>query len=94
MMQEENIVDADFEEINDPVQEAEVSAEEPKLTRREVIAALRGAVDMGQLDPKRAKQLREQMGIFQSNFTKRKERVEGRKAKRKAQRVARKIQRK
>jgi len=92
-MQEENVVDADFEEINDTAQN-EASTDPVKLSKYEIMTTLRNAVEIGQIDRKRAKQIREEMGIFQSDFTRKKVAPEKRKEKRKARKVARKRQRK
>lgn len=93
-MQEENIVEADFEEIDDNVQDVEVSDDAPKMSKYDVIRALKGAIESGHIDARRAHQIREEMGIFQSDFTKKKVSDAKRKAKRKAQKSARKKHRK
>jgi len=93
-MQEENIADADFEEIDDNVQNVEVSADAPKMSKHDVIHALKGAIESGHIDASRAHQIREEMGIFNSDFTKKKVSDVKRKNKRKLQKQARKKQRK
>lgn len=96
-MQEENITEAEFEEINEDLK-AVVAEEEPeqqaKLSKQEIVKALAGAVEAGAIGVNRAKQIRQEMGIFQSDFTRTKVSDAKRKAKRKAQKAARKTQRK
>lgn len=98
---QEDIVDADFEEVEDNTQDVEVlsdDAEAPstgtKMPKMAIVGALKGAVRDGHLTAARAKQIREEMGIFQSDFTKSKKALLNRKSKRKAQKQARKKQRK
>jgi hypothetical protein len=112
-MQEPNIADAVFEEINEAQLEAmeaerkEITAaaedleaiqtpDEPKakLSKAQIVKALAGAVEGGVLSVNRAKQIRQEMGIFQSDFTRNKVSDAKRKAKRKKQKASRKQQRK
>lgn len=108
-MEENNIVDAEFEEIDADVvadlklieeaekAKAEVAVEEkpaPKMSKQDVVKALSSAVEFGQLTKSSAQRIRQEMGIFQTDFTKKKVSDTTRKAKRKAQKLARKKQRK
>jgi len=106
-MHKDEIVDADFEEVEeiedfeDNTQSVEVLNDDTdtpttgtRMPKLAVAGALKGAVQAGQLTAGRAKQIREEMGIFQSDFTKSKVSDSKRKTKRKAQKSARKKQRK
>jgi len=96
-MQENNIVDAEFEEIDDNVQaeeNEEVSTTAPKMSKSEIIKALSLAVDRGHIGQGQLTKMRTEMGIFQSDFTRKKVSDSKRKSKRKAQKQARKKQRK
>jgi len=100
-----NIEDAEFEEIDADVaadlkiiEEAENAKAEkataPQMSKQDVVKALSSAVEFGQLTKSSAQRIRQEMGIFQTDFTKKKVSDTKRKAKRKAQKLARKKQRK
>jgi len=98
-----DIEDADFEEIDDDqaIKQIEAALDELEqdkptvtLTKHETVKALKDAVEMGQLTPAMAKKMRQQLGIFKTDFTKKKISDSKRKATRQAQKLARKKQRK
>ena len=111
-MEENNITEGEFEEINEAQLDDELqleaqeevmkdlqaateeAPEQAKLSKQEIVKALKGAVEDGALTGHRAKQIRQEMGIFQTEFTGKKISDAKRKAKRKAQKAARKKQRK
>ncbi len=102
MEQNNDIVDADFEEVTEEpviVQEDEVAvdtaAPAPKMGLDGFLKAVSAAVDSEQITTAQAKQLRQQMGIQNSYFTRNRNTDEKKvKAKRKAQKKARKTTRK
>ena len=83
-MQERDIEDAVFEEINEEQPTVNVGTEghvdhgssqgQPsdaaKLSKSEITRALKDAISGGTITPKNGKRMREEMGIFQSDFTK------------------------
>lgn len=66
----------------------------PRFSKEEKVKALKAAVENGQLNRFTALRIRSEMGIFQSDFTRKRESDAKRKARRKAQKTARKKQRK
>jgi len=86
-----DIEDGNFEEVTDGKEETEPSK---KLSKRGIIKALKDAIDLKQLSLGDARRMRHDMGIFKSDFTKKRINKENRKSKRQAQKLARKQQRK
>lgn len=68
--------------------------EKPPLTRSEILVALKKAVDEDVITPKRALEIKRDIGINASSFTKKKASSDKRKLKRKAKKNARRKQRK
>lgn len=108
-MKEPDIEDAVFEEIKDEQEVVNVGteghvdhgsssnvtpADAAKLSKSEITRALKDAITGGTITPKNGKRMREEMGIFQSDFTKKKIPKTKRKSKRNEQKKARKKQRK
>lgn len=107
-MQEQDIIEADFEEVIEEQPNVNVgtpghvdhgattdkTADAGKLSKTEIMKALKDAISGGMIAPKNGKRMREEMGIFNSDFTKKKITNTKRKSKRKAQKNARKKQRK
>lgn len=87
MVEEKNIVDTEIEEETK-------TSEDGKLSKDGIMKALKNAIAGGVLKSTNAKSIRQQMGIFNSSFTKKKISKSKRKAKRKAQKSARRMQRK
>ncbi len=94
-MQESNIIEADFEEIVEEKPDNKTEAKEARtISKAETVKALKNAINDGTLTNITAKRVRVEMGIFDSEFTKKKISESKRKSKRKAQKIARKMQRK
>jgi hypothetical protein len=90
----DHAVEAQEEVLNDLATATAEQPDQKKMSKQEIVKALRGAVEDGALSGSRAKQIRQEMGIFQTDFTGKKISDKRRKAKRKAQKSARKKQRK
>jgi hypothetical protein len=104
MQEQNNIEDVDFEEVDeetnaveelDAAIEAADDAEDmpTTFTSRQMLNMLKAAVEAGHLSKKDYKRMRSEMGIFQSDYTRKKTSDAKRKTKRKAQKQARRKQR-
>lgn len=87
-MNSEDIAVADFEEINE-----EQSQPKRPLSKSEKVKAIRLAVEEGHLNSNSANKMRYELGISNSDFTKKHISKSKRKKKRKAAKTARKKQR-
>lgn len=96
----QEIIDADFEEIDiippTPLSETSIvdTRVPSKLSKSQITSALKGAVATGDISSSRAKEIRLEMGIRQSDFTKTHVNKKERKNKRNAQKQSRKNNRK
>ena len=73
--------------------EGEVETKKAAGSIRDIIKALSGAVDDGQITTRQAREMRLNLGIRQGYFTKKQTTKAKRKVKRKAQKAARRMQR-
>jgi len=90
-----DIVDGEFTEIVDE-NSTELDAEDGPsgpLSTGDVLKSLKAAKDSGVITARQAKQIRRDMEIYQSHFTRKQTSNAARKTKRKAQKQARKVNR-
>ena len=72
-------------------QEAEKQEEEPKVGKKDFLQLIANALKIGTITSAQAKEMRQELNVFQSDFTRKKDSVKVRKQKRKAQKKARKV---
>jgi hypothetical protein len=86
-----------MEDIKDTVvEDSTPEAQEentPRLEQKDFLKIISNALKMGSIDSRQAASMRAEMGIYGSNFTKKKVTDKQRKAKRKSQRKARAVTR-
>ncbi len=76
------------------LEEETVETEQPKMTRSGMLAALAAAVADGNLTSQQARGMRQQLGVMQADFTKKRPTKAKRKARRAMQKASRKANRK